>query len=375
MKSLNLLRLVNSIFTIVLVSCSINAPVISTATVAPTPSPAPTSTPTPPPPPTVLLEPKLYDIDVAQLNDTPQDILEQLYTYSPGAGGDEYSFVESETPIWYSAYEGAIKAAFPDSLSWDVLSTAGTPLPQVNLTLPDGTTLPLEVTAFNSHFLFSYEIVPGSLLGIYSVEVVQGDVKLEDTVTVSLPTELISNTVNDIDWYAGFKRGEQIILHICENVDINNSNADSYSGISDLNKYLQLISSLKGKVCVKKYLTTITADQYGTFRVRVPYDYTYSVQADLSGVKPVQMCEDTLPQRLKVGDSARVTDYGETTDLMSWESYPVGTEFEIVFGPICGSFRSDLKVYLSWVVELPDQTRRVVAESDDQGYYLELVAP
>lgn len=375
MKSLNLLRLVNSIFTIVLVSCSINAPVISTATVAPTPSPAPTSTPTPPPPPTVLLEPKLYDIDVAQLNDTPQDILEQLYTYSPGAGGSAYSFVESETPIWYSAYEGVTKPAFPDSLSWDVLGTAGTPLPQVTLTLPDGTTLPLEVTPFHAHFIFSYEILPGSLLGIYSVEVVQGDVKLEDTVTVSLPTEPISNTVNDIDWHAGFKPGEQIILHICENVDINNSNADSYSGISDLNKYLQINSSIKGKVCVKKYLTTITADQYGTFRVRVPYEYTYSVQADLSGVKPAPKCYDALPQRLKVGDSVRVTDYGESIDYMTWESVPVGAEYKIVFGPICGWFNYPTEKILSWIVESSDQTKGLVAESDAQGYYLELVAP
>ncbi|MBI5964045.1 MAG: hypothetical protein HY863_11260 [Chloroflexi bacterium] len=373
MKSFNLLRLVISIFAIVLVSCSNIAPVISTATVAPTPSPAPTSSPTPPPPPTVLLEPKLYDIDVAQLNETPQDILEQLYTFSPGAGGGGDSFLESDTPIWYSAYEGVTKPAFPDSLSWEVLGFAETPLPQVTLTLPNGTILPLEAIPWNAYFVFDYEIVPGSLLGTYSVEVVQGDVKLEDTVTVSLPTEPVSNSVKDIDWYAGFKPGEQITLHICENVNIDHSNADSYSDISEFNKYFPNDNNFDGRICVKKYLKTVTADEYGTFRVRVPYEYTYSVQADLSGVKPVPKCYDTLPQRLKVGDSVRVTDYGETIDYMTWESLTVGTEYKIVFGPICGFFSTPYEMYLAWVVESSDQTRRIVAESDDQGYYLELV--
>lgn len=375
MKSFKVLRLLVLVFAMTLASCSNYAPATSPATASPTPPPAPISSPTPPPPPTVLLEPKLYDIDVAQLNESPQDILEQLYTFSPGAGGGGDSFLESDTPIWHTSYEGVTKPAFPDSLSWEVLGFAETPLPKVTLTLPNGTTLPLEVSPWNKYFIFDYKIVTGSLLGTYSVEVVQGDLKLEDTVTVSLPAEPVSRRVDGVDWYAGFMPYEKIILHICENVNIDNDNADSYSDISEFNKYFPNNRDFEGRVCVKKYLKTITADEYGTFRVRVPYEYTYNVQADLSGVKPVPKCYDNLPQRLKIGDLVRVTDFRETIDYIAWESLPAGTEFKIVFGPICGFFSSPFETYWFWVVESPDQTRRIVAESDDQGYYLELINP
>jgi hypothetical protein len=375
MKPFNLFSFVIGIFAIVLTACSNIAPVISTATVAPTPSPAPTSSPTPPPPPKVLFEPKLYDIDVAQLKQTPQDILEQLYTVSTGAGGSGDAFMQSETPIWFSAYEGATKPPFPDSLSWDVLGFAEAPIPQASLTLPDGTTTSLEVLPWNEHFYFNYEILPGSLLGTYSVEVIQGDIKLEDTVTISLPTSPVSSSEKDSDWYAGFKSGEQITLHICENELIDKFNADSFSDISEFNKYIPENMNFRGKVCIKKYLKTITADVYGTFRVRIPYEYTYSIQADLSGVNAGPKCNESLPQRLSVGDLVKITDYGEALDFITNESLPVGNEFKIVFGPLCGYFVGPFVSYSAWVVETSDQTRRIVPESDDQGYYLELVNP
>ncbi len=375
MKPFNLLRLVISAFAIVFTACSNIGPVVSTSTAAPTPSPAPTSTPTPPPPPTVLLEPKLYDIDIAQLKEAPQDILEQLYTISTGAGGSGDAFMESETPIWFSAYEGETKPAFPDSLDWDVLGFANTPLPEVSLTLPDGSTQPLEVIPWNAHFLFGYEISPGSLLGTYSVEVIQGEIKLVDTVTVSLPTEPVSKSIKDIDWYAGFKPSEQITLHICENLYIDRYNADANSDVTEFNKYIPTNMNFRGNVCIKKYLKIITADEYGTFRVRVPSDYSYSIQADFSHVKAGPKCDETLPQQLKVGDMVKISDYGEAMDFITYQPMPVGTELKIIFGPLCGYFIGPYVSYSAWVVESSDQTRYIVAESDDEGYYLELVEP
>jgi hypothetical protein len=349
------------------------------APIIPTPTPAPTSSPMPLPPPTTLLEPKLYAIDIARLEEVPQDLLEQIYRYQSGAGGGCYGQEQLKPPVWIDPYAGAVNPAIPTSLSWTLKSYSKSPTPEAWLTLPDGSKVQTELLEDEDGcYVTSYPIAPGSLLGTYTLKITQGGFMIQDSVTLEFPSKPIWTAYQGNIWYAGFKPGEQVTLHICEYLYISWRNGLSLSDLAGISQSVPGTDGSVTSVCGKIYTELIAADEYGTFQVHVPDDYWVDAQANDSGVKTtIPTCGDLIPTQLILGGFAEMDHNITSREITGFTqdgegaSIPLGTKVKTVFGPICNPYLSRWE----WIVETPDQMQLWVSENQNHSRLLVPVNP
>lgn len=399
MKQFYLISLSVLVLALTLSACSNPTPIPSAAptaalepTISPTLVPSPTPLPTPPPPPTVLLEPKLYVINIKQ-NIPPADLLEQLVLYGPGAGGGNFGDTPPTTGAWISAYSGASIPAMPRTLYWEASNFAANPEPVALLTLPDGSALPLEVSFWNDWASTEYQVLPGALLGTYTLKIQQGNIVLQDSVTLEMPTKKMYTHYQDNLWFAGFQPNEQVVLTLYYSRSFESGTQPEIptflpeisrttaminrSGSSDpfnMGGSCKIIAFLKEQI--------ITADAYGGFQVNVTIDqknvpFIAVARGESSGLVTNfdtfwwSGCADAQPTRLEMGDTARVTDNAAplSPDFTNIQ-LSSGDTVKMVLGPICYSRSTWI-----WWVETPEGVGMWVPEGDANGYYLELVNP
>lgn len=324
--------------------------------------------PTPPPPPTVLPEPKLYRFDEVVLNKVPKDLLEQI-AFITGGGGGETIVEELKPPVLTTHYSGSIEPAIPSNLYWRVGTFFTSPGPKAWLIFADGSKLPLDFNYTWEGTYLEYPIVPGSPLGNYTLEVTQGDFIVKDSVNIQIPTTPIWTSYQGNYWYAGFKPGEKITVLICKYLFQTWQSGASLEELSTLSRYLPDPYSQYINACQNQAVETITADEYGSFQIRVPDGFWVDVQAETSGVTTmVPSCEDIGPTRLKIGASAEIY-------IMGVNSIPIYTQdgtkinsrdgnIKLVFGPICNPYLNRLE----WIAETPDHTLWWIPESSQYNF-------
>jgi hypothetical protein len=389
MKPFRPLRLLILILVIFMTGCSGSAatpaPIVPTPTLIPisVPTPAPTSSPTPLPSPTTLLEPKLYTVDIAQLENVPQDLMQLLFSYGGGAGIGGGSMPDQQPPL-LGGYAGAVVPAIPMSLSWSVTTYFDSPHAEASLTLPDGSKVPvnLEWNPYSErNYTITYPIVPGALLGTYTLELIQDSFMLQDSLDLEFPSKPIWTTYQGNNWYAGFKPGEQVTLHICEELYFSWLNGVSLAELTNLAQQVPGSNGSVTSVCGKTYTESIIADGYGSFQVHVPDGYWVDVQADESGVNTtVPSCGELDPTQLELGGLAQtrrgVTQNSDTKNPAfsrdgTEVSLKAGTQVTPVMGPICNPYLSRWE----WIVQTSDQTLFWMFETYANGSILEPVKP
>jgi hypothetical protein len=378
---------------VALVSCTTSqlasAPVTTgSAPTSPVVTKTPIASPTPTPAlaPVVLPNAWLYILDLTDNVQAPSDLAEHLFFYRPGGAGGDGNQAEHRTAYWVMSYKDSIKPAVPNGLGWLACSLSVTTVPQAMLVFPDGTTLNLEVemeteTCASIH----YDIVPGAQLGAYTIQLKQGDTELRDTVTLELPVKPIHADYQHRDWFAGFQPGETVSVSVYSDDDIFNQHSQTEK------KVLYRRDSALFFLVDQQM---ITADQYGSFQIGIKTPSAFkggiyiSVHGDKSGTLSknpegegdgwiegawLEKCSE--PIQLKIGDTARVTDY--LNPLPSIEGYmkhlrvflPAGTTVKVLDGPFC------VDGHWAWLVETLDQTQLVLSEGTAKDHYLEPVKP
>jgi hypothetical protein len=369
---------------------------VPSATIPPTPKPSPT--PTLPPLPTTVMVPRLYTIDLTQGGVVPEDLKEYVYMFTSSAGGCGLCCGGDGTPArWVESYNGATIPALPQTMSWTLMNLQANSPVKVTFSLPDGTSSISELPGDDfGCAMYRYEVVPGTLLGDYSIEFVQGNTIITDSLSLIMPEEPVRKIYEGNEWFAGFEPNEQVTLSLyyAGTLDefLQPEVALLFIGLPDYSKLLDPFSYRSTVLNAFLGQQTIKADEYGTFQVRYTSEQlnliddwgilgssggsriTTVAQGDISGLTSVNgfgsICNGSLPTRLAIGDTARVTDYGASSDLRP------GEIVSTILGPFCYlSYVPMWGARWEWIVDTPNQTGLQVTECDAEGYYLEPVNP
>jgi hypothetical protein len=368
---------------------------IPTATDTLTLAPSPTATL--PPPPTTVLIPRLYTIDLTRSDTVPTDLKEFVFGYHGSAGGGGPCWGGDGTPAWSEAYENISIAAFPQTLQWVAHNLPPNQTSNKTLLLPDGSILSTEESTGDLGCIFyTYDVVPGSQLGVYSIELSVGNIVLTDSILLETPKRPTRMVYQGNEWFAGFDPNEQVKLWIYYGGTISEFLQPDFAslspGLPDLanNTVLQQLPNQTIYVLIEEQV--INADEYGTFRVKYTSEQinlvdelgeitgssdgsriTTVAEGESSGLTDINRfgssCNGSLPTQLKIGDEARVTSYGDVAKLSP------GDTVTIVLGPICESSYRPMTNRWEWIVNTTSQTSLLVSECDAEGYFLEPVVP
>jgi hypothetical protein len=306
-----------------------------------------------------------------------------------GGGGDEcFPFELNQTGAieWdeYTFHNGERVPVTDQRLVWCACGLdAGTA--DANLILPDGENQLLEVEDSpnsepgNRCVGMDYSFGPGSLVGDYKITLTNTGQQISDEFTLFIPHELTGAWMDDGAWFVGFDPGEEIrILAFGNDVTLPDMGGGGERwvflskawGKADQNGmvFVRFEESLDHRML---YVTATGEDDKQTFASTNPF-YGFQISEWFSMV-----CETALPARLRLGNTAVVTqdgillsdnpgqDWGEILD----ELY-AGTQVEVIDGPFCDDTDPEQAEW-RWKIVTPDGLSGWVTESDSGTYYLE----
>jgi hypothetical protein len=339
--------------------------------------------------------PDSIDISLDSSNSVPDDVLEQIGMFSGiGGGGGECFPFELNQPgaiEWgeHTFYNGERVPVTDQRLVWCAcgLGAGGA---DANLTLPDGEIQPLEVEDSpnsepgNRCVGMDYFFGPGSLVGPYKITLTNAGQQISDKFTLFIPQEPTGAWMDDgawMDggaWFVGFDPGEEIRILAFGN-DVTHPDMGGETrwvflsevwGKADQNGmvFVRFEESLDHPML---YVTATGKDGKQTFASTIPF-YGFEISEMFSMV-----CETALPPRLRLGNTAVVTqdgillsddpvqDFAEILD----ELY-TGTQVEVIDGPMC-IWSLPEQAEWRWKIITPDGLRGWLTESDSGTYYLE----
>jgi len=254
----------------------------------------------------------------------------------------------------------------------------------------------LDVSYGDGFASFRYEIAPGAPLGTYSLALEQGNTKLQDSMTLEMPTDPIQTQYQGNPWFMGFEPNEQVTLSLYyQEYAFEFQKPEIAAIFPNLPEFSSSMRPDEYEILVFLKQLIVTADEYGTFQIEMKSDQltlkderyggrskvVAIARGELSSLAsntPTTLlgsCGDSQPLRLAIGSTARVTDYSNPL-LASKADYSTvnlqsGTTMTVVWGPICHAYSSQWE----WLVDTADQIGLWVPESDANGYFLELVSP
>ena len=369
-----------------------------------TPTPEPSPTPTLPPPPVAVLVPRLYTIEIAQGSKAPADLQEFVFNYPSSAGGGTFC-AEGGTPMWVTSFAGAAVPAVPGRISWEMENMSVTPEAQAILTAPDGSQTTLEARVWGGCGSISFEILPGTMLGSYTLELVQGSISIMDTFSLQLPTDPVRVVYEGYEWFAGFEPNERVTLWLYYLGTLQEfmqpELAPLFPGFPDLSSRFGIYELENFTINALLGQQIVLADEYGSFQVtytseQIPLtDESYRLdigegsrittvaQGEVSGFtadnRLTGSCYDSLPTRLDIGDTAWVTDYAAGNDQFTVDSSTImdpGTVVTMVAGPFCiTGYGGLVRDRWLWFIDAPGYISLLVSECSSEGYFLEPLEP